>query len=1007
MSDRLPDLVQRVVMDVQDYVAGIKEATSKLADLSRANMGTVETAATLRKEFQSLQEEARKLNRAMRMADPGAVEGVQQLRGQLEGLKSDLVGTTRATNEQVAALKRLMQTTGSMQAGTRGATGSELSAMMSALGVGPGTRGASAAELANMRARLGIGSGTRGATDAQVTAIKNALGLSGGTRGASPSELLSVFGLPSLGTRGATAAELANMRSRLGIGEGTIGATPAQVAAVKRLLEVTSARDNAFRNFQSAQLDSMLTSRRAGGFGIPEAPSLFRRPNFMGQAGYVGAGLSSGVAATGIPGAGAAGTLLGGLAIGGVGGLVGGGLAVAGQAFGSIIGTISSTISQAAGMVSSAVTNMVRSVVEGGAQLEKWRITFRILLGDADRGNKILGELQTMSTQTPFSFGQLADASQILLGMGVNADNLVAIMSRLGDVAEGDASRLRRLAVVFGEVEAEGKLTGWRIRQLASLGIGIGDMAKTMGVPSEAFRALTSANLVPGDILTKTLTRLTDPGGRFGEQNKNLLQSVSAQWDRLGNVIGVVASKMGEAFLKSSGLARGLSTVADAIQSMTENAVAFGKLAGQAFGNLLAVSEQLGRSFVGAFAELFKNTGFGDRLMNIIPGLRDLSKGAGSIGETFLNVAEVISKAIAEIIAAIGRLISTFLQLAHLAVNSPMAPEWLKQGLGALFPKEMRPQLAAPGEAGREPPLAGILRGMGFTVPEGARNMRQILGFDAVKGKGQLGGGMVLRNLTPDEALDKLEFQLFGPGLAAMAAAPQDTANLFGKWRTANKVGKWMDYGRGILQPGLSYLFGGGAGAGPNRNIFPNPFALSGLAQEVLGQVWGEAFGGKEKGGGGGTVSVLKAFQREMKAIDELQTKSGIAGTGRFLTGLGASIPGPIGQIAGALFDKIPDIGLPKGGLGEQRFESFEKLRKAVGGQVSDQLPTADLYGSAEAIDTINKTNVDNRSVMEEMLSTAQAALDLDRQQAEEMKEFNRNLQNLPPELAKFFGGQL
>src|SRR5882672_3992218 len=87
------------------------------------------------------------------------------------------------------------------------------------------------------------------------------------------------------------------------------------------------------------------------------------------------------------------------------------------------------------------VGSVVDSMFEGGASIQRFQVVFGALLGDIRKGKQELESLQQMSLVTPFSVDKLAEASQILLGMGVAGEELNATMSRLGDLALGDVDR--------------------------------------------------------------------------------------------------------------------------------------------------------------------------------------------------------------------------------------------------------------------------------------------------------------------------------------------------------------------------------------------------------------------------------------------------------------------------------------------------------------------------------------------------------------------------------------
>lgn len=226
-------------------------------------------------------------------------------------------------------------------------------------------------------------------------------------------------------------------------------------------------------------------------------------------------------------------------------------------------------------------TDALKKSVSAGMEMQRMEAKFGVLLGSIQKGKAMLAEIQAVSTRTPFSASALATGADILMGMGVEGEKVVSTLKRLGDVAGGDTDRLKRLAIVYGEVMAEGKITGWRIRQFASLGIGVKDFAETMGVRTELARPLMAGGFVDSELLPKTINRLSSPGGRFYQGSTAQLDRTVGQWERLGNVVEQMYGKIGMAFLDRSDTAKMLESMADAVVAVTPVLVDFAKAMGE------------------------------------------------------------------------------------------------------------------------------------------------------------------------------------------------------------------------------------------------------------------------------------------------------------------------------------------------------------------------------------------------------------------------------------------
>lgn len=984
---KLDPIIQEIIAEVGQYVAGIKGATESLGGFSKKVGESDSLVNQLSRGVGELHEEAVKFGQAARGVGDAARASFAALDKEFKVVKSDLEGTTRATDAQTAAMKRLMAVSGVgvNDVARRMAANPNLSNMIFGMGQGArpfrgvgdlfagGRTGTSKTDalaalmglnlnrpditgrMGSYQPGIGIGDifGSRAGGTLAVSdmARRMGLGLNGpdlisgmsaaGKMGGFPLRSGGQFPGPPRETgieRGATPRELASVFGNAGpSGQGT------GLPSLSNMLGGTfKSVGDAAANFTNAAVEKVKAGWKSAAAFIKDT---FASPDaFFGRMAQGVVGIFKGMWA--------------GIQAGWEG--IKAGFAGVKNFFADVfqIDSITKLVLTITGVnlalsamktAFDAVTSSISKAIQIGMEMEKVETSFGVLLGSATRGKALFEDIQKMSVVTPFSVSQLASASEILLGMGVAGNQLIPVLSRLGDIAGGDASRLSRLAVVYGEVMAEGKLTGWRIRQLATLGIGVEDLSKTMGVSGGTFRGLMAANLIPGDILTRTLTRLTDDTGRFGSRTGKILDTAFGQWSRLQNVIEVTAGKMGRAFMESSGLAKGLSSVSEYVDSISDKLVALAGWLGGAFGQLSARFGDIVSSIGAGLGGLGNDKEVMGVVRNLIPGTEEIGKFAEDAGDAFMGLIKIVTQGVAVMIQTLGRFVGFLIDAAYMA-----GKEWFgdksfgktkKEWLG--FKKGLAPFAdfteSAPEIANRM--LAGAT---------GEYDARKYIRKEIEAGRGQ---GIIDMLGGRPEYKDQLAY-----------------AN-----RLMGKGGRpsWV----------------------PFRTLFQNLTNLPPEAQAVVTDAY-KRFGEPRIGIQGTGVTPLEQFRSSMRNIDVAQ--KGLAGvTAPILSGI---VGGLFGRkdLAGA----VPGLGKIFGELGagpaaRLKYEDFEKLRKAVGGEISDHLPTTALYGSAEAADTINKSLADNQGVMDQLLSTAQAALDVQQQINENTKQFNEAWEKLPPAVAQ------
>jgi tape measure domain-containing protein len=109
-------------------------------------------------------------------------------------------------------------------------------------------------------------------------------------------------------------------------------------------------------------------------------------------------------------------------------------------------------------------------VLSVASSAEQTAVAFEVMLGSASQAKMMLDQIYQLGKESPFQAVDFQTAGATLLQFGVSASEIVPTIAMLGDVAAGDAEKLSRLAVVFGQVSAAGRLTGGDVLQMINSG---------------------------------------------------------------------------------------------------------------------------------------------------------------------------------------------------------------------------------------------------------------------------------------------------------------------------------------------------------------------------------------------------------------------------------------------------------------------------------------------------------------------------------------------------------
>lgn len=108
------------------------------------------------------------------------------------------------------------------------------------------------------------------------------------------------------------------------------------------------------------------------------------------------------------------------------------------------------------------------------SKLESTKIAFTTMLGSAQRATDHLKELQAFAIKTPFQFEELIDASQRMQALGFEAEQVIPVLTDVGNAvaaAGGGAERLDRVVLALSQMQSKGRVATQEMNQLAEAGI--------------------------------------------------------------------------------------------------------------------------------------------------------------------------------------------------------------------------------------------------------------------------------------------------------------------------------------------------------------------------------------------------------------------------------------------------------------------------------------------------------------------------------------------------------
>lgn len=187
------------------------------------------------------------------------------------------------------------------------------------------------------------------------------------------------------------------------------------------------------------------------------------------------------------------------------------------------------------GVGGAAVTaGLIKAPLELAGSMEQARIGFTTMLGSAEKATAFVKELQLFAAKTPFEFPQLQESSRLLLAFGFAAEDVLPMMTAIGNAAAGlgvGAEGIDRAVRALGQMRAKGKVSAEEIMQLTEIGIPAYEiLQKKFGLSAKQMDNLGKAG-ISADAAIKAIVEGMNE--RFKDMMKNQSVSLLGLWSTI------------------------------------------------------------------------------------------------------------------------------------------------------------------------------------------------------------------------------------------------------------------------------------------------------------------------------------------------------------------------------------------------------------------------------------------------------------------------------------------
>ena len=133
---------------------------------------------------------------------------------------------------------------------------------------------------------------------------------------------------------------------------------------------------------------------------------------------------------------------------------------------------------------------------------------------------------------------QLTEGAKQMLSFGIEAEKVTGYMRQLADISGGDAQKFSTLSLVFGQVNAAGRLMGQDLMQFVGAGFNpLKELSKMTGESFESLQEKMSKGQITAKNVAQAIAHATGEGGQFHGMMDALGSSGLGAWNSMMGAI--------------------------------------------------------------------------------------------------------------------------------------------------------------------------------------------------------------------------------------------------------------------------------------------------------------------------------------------------------------------------------------------------------------------------------------------------------------------------------------
>lgn len=193
------------------------------------------------------------------------------------------------------------------------------------------------------------------------------------------------------------------------------------------------------------------------------------------------------------------------------------------------------------------ILELGKNAIKVASDFEQLSISFKVLTGSKEIADDLLNSMIDLASKTPLTTKVLADNAKTMLLFGINTQDILPDLQRLGDITGGNAQKMASLTLAFSQASATGRLMGQDLLQMVNAGFNpLQIISEKTGMSMADLKKKMEDGAISIDMVNQAMVDATSEGGRFfglmNEQSKTL----AGRWSTLQDTSTLLAKAWGE-----------------------------------------------------------------------------------------------------------------------------------------------------------------------------------------------------------------------------------------------------------------------------------------------------------------------------------------------------------------------------------------------------------------------------------------------------------------------------